>query len=413
MSEKDINKMTLEELKAEHGKIKDNHTRKIEILTQIIKLDPNDFVAFNNRGISYDDSGRYQEAINDYDQAIALNPKGAMVFNNRGSAYAYLGKYQKAINDYDQAIVLNPKFSEAFNNRGVVYGNLRKYQKAMEDYDQAIVLNPKNAKAFNNRGNAYTNLGEYQKAIEDYNQAIVLDPQYAEAFYNRGVVYADLGEHQEAIEDYDQAIVLNPRYAEAFYNRGVAYRKLGKLGKLLGGKEDKAIEKEDKAIEDFKTAGALDPSILSEKIKKSNQEVQDFQRILEELGNKHQEEEDNWFKWSKWAIAITLSLIVLVIILIAYGAFKSSDTYIIYVFSSVVTLAIIRQYTNAKSLRIEASNRVAMAKMFERVKNENSAYQQEFLPKLTDAIVYSTTQTKNNTDGLIEKITNILEKLKK
>ncbi len=380
MSEKDINKMTLEELKAEHGKIKDNHTRKIEILTQIIKLDPNDFVAFNNRGISYDDSGRYQEAINDYDQVIALNPKGAMVFNNRGSAYAYLGKYQKAINDYDQAIVLNPKFSEAFNNRGVVYGNLRKYQKAMEDYDQAIVLNPKNAKAFNNRGNAYTNLGEYQKAIEDYNQAIVLDPQYA----------------------------------EAFYNRGVAYRKLGKLGKLLGGKEDKAIEKEDKAIEDFKTAGALDPSILSEKIKKSNQEVQDFQRILEELGNKHQEEEDNWFKWSKWAIAITLSLIVLVvIILIDYGAFKSSDTYIIYVFSSVVTLAIIRQYTNAKSLRIEASNRVAMAKMFERVKNENSAYQQEFLPKLTDAIVYSTTQTKNNTDGLIEKITNILEKLKK
>jgi predicted adenine nucleotide alpha hydrolase (AANH) superfamily ATPase len=29
-------------------------------------------------------------------------------------------------------------------------------------------------------------------------------------------------------------------------------------------------------------------------------------------------------------------------------------------------------------LRIEASNRVAMAKMFERVKNENNEYQQEY-----------------------------------
>jgi hypothetical protein len=69
--------------------------------------------------------------------------------------------------------------------------------------------------------------------------------------------------------------------------------------------------------------------------------------------------------------------------------FESHDTYIVYIFSSIVTFSVIRQYTNAKALRIEASNRVAMAKMFERVKNENNEYQQEFLPKLSDAIVYS------------------------
>ncbi len=377
MSEKDIIKMTLEELKAEYIKIKDSddHTRKIEICTQIIELDPKDAKAFCNRGVAYDN----------------------------------LSEYQKAIKDYDQAIALKPQYAEAFYNRGVAYNSLGEYQKAIEDYDQAIVLKSQYAEAFNNRGVAYRHLGEYQKAIEDYDQAIALNPQYAWAFNNRGVAYCRLGEYQKAIQDHDQAIDLNSKDAQAFYSRGVAYRKLGK---------------KEKAIEDFKKAQELDPSIIAneqiktvekkiEKTQASNQEVQGFQGILEELGDKHQEEEDNWFKWSKRAIGITLSLIVLVIILIAYGAFKSSDIYIIYVFSSVVTLAIIRQYTNAKSLRIEASNRVAMAKMFERVRNENSAYQQEFLPKLTDAIVYSTTQTKNNTDGLIEKITNILEKLKK
>jgi hypothetical protein len=50
---------------------------------------------------------------------------------------------------------------------------------------------------------------------------------------------------------------------------------------------------------------------------------------------------------------------------------------------------------------------VAMAKMFERVKNENNEYQQEFLPKLSDAIVYSTIKAKNNSDGLVEKIINV------
>jgi hypothetical protein len=37
-----------------------------------------------------------------------------------------------------------------------------------------------------------------------------------------------------------------------------------------------------------------------------------------------------------------------------------------------------------------------MAKMFERVKNENNEYQQEFLPKLSDAIVYSTMRPLHN-----------------
>ncbi len=264
---------------------------------------------------------------------------------------------------------------------------------------------------FFNRGVAYANLKEYQKAINDYDQAIALNPKNAEVFGNRGFAYANLGEHQKAINDYDQAIAINPKDARSFYNRGLLYRKL---------------EKEEKAIKDFKKAQDLDPSIiakeqieliekeLSEKIKKtqaSNKEVQNFQEILAVLKEEHKKEEDQWFKWSKWAVEATLGVIS---IAIAIGFFKSSDTYIIYVFSSIVTFAVIRQYTNAKALRIEASNRVAMSKMFEQVKHENDdAYRQEFLPKLADAIAYSTIKEKNSTDGLVEKTINGLEKLRK
>lgn len=101
------------------------------------------------------------------------------------------------------------------------------------------------------------------------------------------------------------------------------------------------------------------------------------------------------------------------VILVAFDVLESSDTYVIYVFASVVTFAVIRQYTNAKTLRIEASNRVAMAKMFERVKNENNEYQSEFLPKLADAIAYSTLKEKNSSDGMVGRIIDGLEKLKK
>ncbi len=254
---------------------------------------------------------------------------------------------------------------------------------------------------------------DWQQVIKLCTDVIEQNPKDVEAFNSRGAAYNNLGQFERAIEDFDQAIDLNPKHAEAFYNRGLAYRQL---------------KKEEKAIADFKKVASIDPTIISQEQTKKAEEkfekgikqtqasirkVQEFQEVLEDLKKEHKKEEYTWFKWSKWAVGITLALIVLMLLLVACDVLKSSDTYVVYIFSSIVTFAIIRQYTNAKAMRIEASNRVAMAKMFERVKNENTDYQKEFLPKLADAIVYSTAKEKNNTDGLVEKIINGLGKFKK
>jgi hypothetical protein len=68
--------------------------------------------------------------------------------------------------------------------------------------------------------------------------------------------------------------------------------------------------------------------------------VQGFQGILEGLEAEHKTEEENWFKWSQWAVFITLGLIVLVIILIACNIFESHDTYIVLLIS-LETLALL------------------------------------------------------------------------
>ncbi|VVH64494.1 TPR domain protein, putative component of TonB system [uncultured Gammaproteobacteria bacterium] len=380
--------MTLEQLyqAVDKAEAEYNHEEYVKLLLKVVKL---------------------------LSEIIAKEPWNVDAFKKRGVTYTKLKQFEKAVQDFDQAIKLNPKHANAFNNRGVAYADLKQFEKAIQDYDQAIKLNPKDADVFNNHGNAYVDLKKFEKAIQDYEQAIKLNPKHADAFHGRGIAYAGLKQFKKAIWDYDQAIELDPKYARPLYNRALAYRELGE---------------EEKAIEDFKEAQELDPSIIvKEQIKilegvlekkitqtqESNTKVQGFQEILEGLEEEHKTEEENWFKWSQWAVFITLGLIVLVIILIACNIFESHDTYIVYIFSSIVTFSVIRQYTNAKALRIEASNRVAMAKMFERVKNENNEYQQEFLPKLSDAIVYSTIKAKNNSDGLVEKIINVLEKIKK
>ena len=90
--------------------------RKIQL------LDLNGLIAYTylNRGVIAHKSGRYQQAIANFDTAISMDPGFAEAFCYRGSSYYYTdsGKYERAIANYDTAIAINPEFVDALNGRG-------------------------------------------------------------------------------------------------------------------------------------------------------------------------------------------------------------------------------------------------------------------------------------------------------
>jgi len=55
--------------------------------------------------------GRLEETIARYGEAIRLDPQTASAYVNRGNAYSDLGRYQRAIQDFDQAIRLNSRLT--------------------------------------------------------------------------------------------------------------------------------------------------------------------------------------------------------------------------------------------------------------------------------------------------------------
>jgi tetratricopeptide (TPR) repeat protein len=177
-----------------------------------------------NRGITYDNKGNYDRAIQNLDEAIRLNPNNAKAFADRGADYNKKGDYDRAIQDLNQAIRLNPSNDNAFYNRARAYDNKGDYNRAIQDLDDAIRLNPNNADAFADRGTDYNNKGDYDRAIQDLNQAIRLDPSNADFFNNRGMVYNNKGNYDRAIQDLDEAIRLNPRHSLAINNRAIIYK---------------------------------------------------------------------------------------------------------------------------------------------------------------------------------------------
>jgi len=74
-------------------------------------------MAYNNRGIVYDDLKEYDKAMADYNKANEINPQYAMAYNNRGSVYYDLKEYDKAIKDYNKALGIDPKHPYASNNK--------------------------------------------------------------------------------------------------------------------------------------------------------------------------------------------------------------------------------------------------------------------------------------------------------
>jgi tetratricopeptide (TPR) repeat protein/predicted small secreted protein len=203
------------------------YEQAIADFTEAIRLDPDNAVAYRERGVVYALRGDTDKAIADLNQAIGLNPQYAFAYYNRGQQYADKKNYDRAIADYNQVIRLDPNFVIAYNNRGDVYRNKGDYDRAIADFNQAIRLDPNFVIAYNNRGLAYYNKRDYDRAIADYNQAIQLDPHYINSYINRGAAYYMKGDYTRARADYTRALQIDPNNTTARGNLD----SLGNLGR--------------------------------------------------------------------------------------------------------------------------------------------------------------------------------------
>ena len=214
----------------------------IQNYDKAIELDSNvNSVYYYNRGNAYFSLGKFEEAIQDYNKAIDLNPNDDLSYSNRGNAYFSLGKFEDAIQDYNKAIDLNPNNASYYNNRGTTFTNLEKYEDAIQDYNKTIDLNPNDNYAYFNRGAAFTYLNEYEKAINDFNKAIDLNSNNASYYNYRGTLYINQGNYDEAVKDFSKAIELNPIFVFGYSNLGSLYNNLNDY--------EKAIENLNKAID--------------------------------------------------------------------------------------------------------------------------------------------------------------------
>jgi lipoprotein NlpI len=109
-------------------------------------------VAHFNRGTFYLRKGEADRAIADLTQTLRFDPGDVVAFNRRGEAYSHKADFTRALADYDEAVRLNPRYPLAFRNRARLYFYRGDFAPAAEDFRTAEDVD---------RGNGYSLLWRY------------------------------------------------------------------------------------------------------------------------------------------------------------------------------------------------------------------------------------------------------------
>ena len=234
-----------------------------------------------NIGKNYFMSGRFDQAINFYEQALENSAKiqdryerdkiRAKIFGDLGIANDYAGNFEKALDYYNKQLKLtedlNLKIDKAgaVGNIGIVYHMTGNLQKAKEYYELKLKLSEELglrldlAQILNNMGFLYKDLKNYKKAVTYHKKSFSLSSELndyntmAAASVNLGHVY----KIQELFDKSEQNFLKGIKIAEDYGFRHLVAEGMIELSDLyfIKGENAAALQYVDQGLKAAKEIG--------------------------------------------------------------------------------------------------------------------------------------------------------------
>jgi tetratricopeptide (TPR) repeat protein len=188
-------------------------------LTRLLGQQSNNAEAYFDRGLLHQRSGRYAEALRDYDAAMRWSPPHSELHFNRGQIFRALGRPDDALAEFDYALELEPDHVDMLINRATLLFELGRVALSRIDIDHGLELAPEASRLLSLRGLLEMRNGALDRAFDDFTRAIKVNPSLADAWANRGTIFFKRGALESALADLTRAAQLRED-AAILYNRG-------------------------------------------------------------------------------------------------------------------------------------------------------------------------------------------------
>ena len=166
-----------------------------------------------NLGELYVNWGKYEKAIEVFEDAAGLNTTSDMDRTQRSRIYERIGEMNFFLVRFDQAVTaltrsleINPANTGSRLLLGAILTRRNRFAEAAAEYRRVIDANPGSAGAHDGLAQVELSLGNYREAALEADKALAIDPDLQTARYNKAIALIRDGreEGRVALEEYQQ-----------------------------------------------------------------------------------------------------------------------------------------------------------------------------------------------------------------
>ncbi|HXP87653.1 MAG TPA: protein kinase [Bryobacteraceae bacterium] len=174
-------------------------------------------------------SGRYEQAVPEFERAIGLQPSNAMAHIWLGKAYEDNAQVDKALMEFQKAREVEPGYFRTWQNLAAFYLQRGHFSEGAQYHKKAVDLAPTEPNLHWNLALAYMDLGRFDETRQE-----IMGLETVPALTTFGMTLMYQGMYREAVLYLERALNLGSpvsgvrKYSPLMY-LGIAYRRLNML----------------------------------------------------------------------------------------------------------------------------------------------------------------------------------------
>jgi predicted O-linked N-acetylglucosamine transferase (SPINDLY family) len=176
---------------------------------QLLAIQPDNADLLRWAGTALSMAGRFDEGEALLRRSAELNANPD-TFHCLGNALRGLGRFEDALESYNQVLAARPADPDALTARGNIWSDMKRFDEAFADFDSAITLRPGHIDAQFGRAAALEDLHRFEEAAEGFRSVLAADPNDAEALNHLGNIQFLYSNFDAALTNYHRALRAKP-----------------------------------------------------------------------------------------------------------------------------------------------------------------------------------------------------------
>ncbi|NOZ61529.1 MAG: tetratricopeptide repeat protein [Calditrichaeota bacterium] len=177
-------------------------------------------------GYIYDNLGRIEEAIDQYEKALAIDEKRPADWKRLALLYIKNDQTDDAIRAYEKVVKLDPNDNDAQQTLSKLYKSTGNADAAIQQMESVKKLDPQNTENLFNLGKEYFNVAEYEKAISNFGAMLSLKPNDVQAMTYLASALQNVGNYKRAINIYKEVVKMEPDNKKIYTDIATCYKEL-------------------------------------------------------------------------------------------------------------------------------------------------------------------------------------------